>query len=102
MPAPSKATRELSAIKLVDPKRFHREVNSVLRISKTVLDAADKLQVSHATLKRWILADPGLVEGCTLRSPGNPEFGAKYDGKRRGKDKAKRKRRTSVHKSKKG
>ena len=72
MPAPTKATRELSAIKLVDPQRFHREVNSVLRISKTVLQAAETLRVSHATLKRWILADPGLVEGCSLRGPGNP------------------------------
>lgn len=74
MPAPKNATRELTALKIVDPEKFHLRVNSALRISPTVESAAETLEVSHATIKRWIHEDPGLVEGCDLRGPGNPQW----------------------------
>lgn len=72
MPAPSPETRRLTALRIVDPPAFFSQVNGALRASTSVLDAAEKLRVSHATLKRWIHEDAGLVAGCDLRGPGNP------------------------------
>jgi len=96
--APSPEAAELAWQRLSDPDAWHGRLAAALEKAGSMRRAAADLKVSLGVIQRAIRDDPRLEQYLT-KSPGNPQFGKNYDGPKRGKDKRKRKRRTSSLKS---